>query len=823
MIKKKQNSVAVDVAALRAAREAKGWTQETLAAKAGCTKRTIGRLEQGGSALLTNLRFIAEALDVEVSSLLLKEPELQAKGTKDYKPRDSKLDQHPSYFPLMTLEDRLAPRSGRYQSHYDLEDGSYHRSDTYHSTIREMLLEKKKCLVLGSPGAGKTCLAIGVGHEFLQEGWNVYYRDLTTNTSSDGLSRVIGSLTRKNLVLLDNAHGNIYEINNILCDLTNQEGLLLVTSRDIPTDVTYSRPLGSTHDISYREIFDLDDSTIRLESESETLGHIVSRYVRDEGISAEQLADIGQMHEIIQGDYNLLRFYLETWKKKGYRDRIGDIQEQEIYTYIYNHYLRDCSSRRAILDISAITQYEIDVDSKWIAQRYSSDIEAASLLTEGLVFFDRSGAVQVGTVWLRTYHPSAAKYFVESAAASLACSSVTDAEEFTLNCLRSYIESRPENYFVALSYLYAFHRESTYEKLLRDVSLRELSKVLIENASTDYIQRYQLFILDYMATELDRDDPVSGQWIKERLFDPVMNRLRDIEPNQVEWMSILLVLRIARRFRLSIQDIDLELDFHKLAEATRDEELLFHHVAGFLNFAIAVDVGEDRLSQFCSALSYPSLGKQTCKERSNWKIVTEFISALRMAAVPNEQIRKFCHEVDFRALGVQARNDGDAWLYVICYLNELLAAEIPKDDILEFCRELDFDRIGCVEKNKGFEFKDVMCFLAYALMAGIPHSQVIALLRHVDFKALGNSANNSEERFFGKARFVLGLMAARIPSVWLQEFCGELDFSALGRQAKEENQSEENVKCFLDFIRMSNIPRKKIRLFCESAGMFFIE
>jgi len=54
----------VDVAAIKAAREAEGWSQKVLAKRIGCDSRVIERVESRGTAALKTLKDIADALGV---------------------------------------------------------------------------------------------------------------------------------------------------------------------------------------------------------------------------------------------------------------------------------------------------------------------------------------------------------------------------------------------------------------------------------------------------------------------------------------------------------------------------------------------------------------------------------------------------------------------------------------------------------------------------------------------------------------------------------------------------------------------------------------
>lgn len=66
--------------AVRQAREAKGWTQQTLAGKCGCDVRTIRNLEQGRPVALRTLRELCEALALDIADIAGEAAEIGAKS-----------------------------------------------------------------------------------------------------------------------------------------------------------------------------------------------------------------------------------------------------------------------------------------------------------------------------------------------------------------------------------------------------------------------------------------------------------------------------------------------------------------------------------------------------------------------------------------------------------------------------------------------------------------------------------------------------------------------------------------------------------------------
>jgi hypothetical protein len=81
---------------------------------------------------------------------------------------------------FMPLDERLAPKLGRYPTNEDFDSGLYYRGDDIHNEIMQVLETNNRCLVTGPPACGKTTLALAIAYEFAADGQNsAYYCDLS--------------------------------------------------------------------------------------------------------------------------------------------------------------------------------------------------------------------------------------------------------------------------------------------------------------------------------------------------------------------------------------------------------------------------------------------------------------------------------------------------------------------------------------------------------------------------------------------------------------------------------------------------------------------
>ena len=333
--------------------------------------------------------------------------------------------------PFMTLQKRLKPFYKRYPTKEDFEEGgSYCRIAELHEEVANKLREKIRCLIIGDPGCGKTTLALAVGYDFLRDNYSVYYHDASTSSDIEQLADFIKSCGEGDLIILDNAHAGFESINNLLCDVYKHDALLLVTSRNVDSTVTQSQhPDDAQEVVSYVEIFKEEDAFKELYANKKTIRHIINQYTGSV-VPDERIGNIDTLVDKCKADYNILRFYVQAWKSKGRTGCLSDVDEKEILEDVFTRYLKDKPYQLELLKIAALSQFEIDVDSKWI----NGDL--GELQKDGLVQLTGTDEVERGRYvsWLRIYHPSAAEFFLK-AAAFKHLYDIKNTDEFVLQSL----------------------------------------------------------------------------------------------------------------------------------------------------------------------------------------------------------------------------------------------------------------------------------------------------------------------------------------------------------------------------------------------------
>ena len=433
--------------------------------------------EKAISALLEEIVQEEELTDVvEDIANILKRPVQQASqeagqeqtASPPIQPEES----HTS--PFMTIKERLERQEGRYPCLEDIESGSYYRKECYHQEVADILRKNNRCLIVATPGCGKTSLAIVLGYEFLQKGISVYYHDAATDSDTDKWEEFIQSCDENTLVILDNAHTRITEINNLICRKYN--AMLLINSRKVPDSVTFTRPPTNTYDISYLDIFQREKAIVEFQISGEIIRHIIRQHVGNKKDDSKNIGSIDLIIKKSAGDYNIFHFYIQAWENKGYSEILSDIKEEDVLIYVYNHYLRDCPYQQELLKISVLTQLEIGADLTWFSKDEKFKDKGRLIQKDGLVLISKEEPFTNAHVfWLLIYHPTAAEYFLKAASLSFDCHYIHDVDEFSLTCLKDYLRAGPFNFFRLFQVLYE-HKKNWHEKLMKTPTLISFEK-----------------------------------------------------------------------------------------------------------------------------------------------------------------------------------------------------------------------------------------------------------------------------------------------------------------------------------------------------------
>ena len=712
--------------------------------------------------------------------------------------------------PFMKLEKRLEPFYRRYPTKKDFEEGgSYCRIDELHEEIANKLREKKRCLILGNPGCGKTTLALALGYDFLQDHFSVYYHDASTSSDVKQLTDFMKSRGKNDLVILDNAHAGFESINNVLYEVYKHDFLLLVTSRNVGGTVLQSQhPDDSQDGISYIEIFKEKDAFKELRANKETIRHIINQYA-DSVDSEGEIGNIDVLVEKCKADYNILRFYVQAWKSKGSTAILSDVSENEILEDIFTRYLKSKPYQLELLKIAALSQYEIDVDSKWI----KGDLN--ELQKDGLAQLARTHEVEQGRYvsWLRIYHPSVADFFLK-AAAFKHLQDIEKIDEFVLQSLKDYLSVSPFNFFSVLHTLRSYDQEITVDRLVEESSLKQLTRNIIQGESNQYIEIHFQFIIDHIwiITKLEMANKI---WITEGLFKPLLKRTSNVKYEIIPLETLTVMILITRWLHLDINNLVLRINFKSLGGRTNNNKVRMTTVKNFIKRALRAGVPKKQIVEFCRELNFKDFGIRAKNNNVGLATVRNFVQLLQSAKVAKKQIVEFCGELSFRALGRGAEKNNIGLATVINFIQSVQYAGVPRKQIVEFCEELNFKGLGKRTKNKKNSLARVTNFIQLVQRAGVPKKQTVEFCEELNLKDLGERTKNNKTGLAKVMRFIQQTQQMEVPFKQRQAFIYELDFQSLGESACVERLPMHLIRPFVVFSFKAGIAPCEIQSFCD--------
>ena len=514
--------------------------------------------------------------------------------------------------PFMPLEDRLKSAPSRYPSQKDFDSGAYYCNEPYHQEIINILKKSKRCLIIGTPGCGKTSLALAIGHDLLQEDITVHYHDATAESNPQEWTRFIESCDENSLVILDNAHANPAGINNLLSTVLEHKTKLLITSRKVDSSIITSKPRGATHGISYLDI--LKPVTKELQIDEAAVRHIINQATKTSESTGGEIGNIELLIEKCKGDYNILRFYIQAWQRNDCAVCLSDVNETEIFHSIYHHYLENKPYRQELLKISALSQLEIDVDLRWIGKKPSEELQK-----EGLILA-RKQTIEPGRYvsWLRVYHPTVAEYFLKAAAYN-SCLEARSTDEFTSQSLADYLGTSPYNVFRVFNRLYRLlHTNEELYKIIDNKDLHRIAERSIQQETAGFVIFNRVPILEYFVHRYS------------------------IGPTRIKFPHRILTAGFPIDKTTAFYK---QLGSRKLGELGREDYNDIRLVGGYIDALLEMGIPGDEISPFYEGLDFQMLGKRARKDNMNQTQVRSFLNTVKQVGVPNDRIRAFCEAV----------------------------------------------------------------------------------------------------------------------------------------------------------------------------------
>ena len=542
----------------------------------------------------------------------------------------------------------------------------------------------------------------------------------------------VESCGKNDLVILDNAHAGFDSINNLLCDVYKHDALLLLTSRNVDSTVTQRQhPDDAQEVISYAEIFKEEDAFKELCANQKTIRHIINQYAGSI-VQEEKIGNIDTLVDKCKADYNILRFYIQAWKSKGRTGCLSDVYEKEILEDVFTRYLKDKPYQLELLKIAALSQFEIDVDSKWI----KGDLD--ELQKDGLVQLAGTDEVELGKYvsWLRIYHPSAAEYIVK-AAAFKHLHKIKHAGEFALQSLKDYLSISPFNFFRVFYDLHIHNQEKNKHELIEKYCLKQLAVDVIQKQSIEYIETHFWFIVGYILV-IAKMKTSNKIWAAEKLFKPLLKRISDIKYETIPLGTLNVTLLVIRELSVDIDVLVSHVNFKNLGKQAKNTKVSLFRVVTLIRRIQQAGVHREQVIEFCEGLSFKDLGKRAKNKKTGLATVKKFIQYVLQAGVHREQVIEFCEGLSFKDLGEQAKNNTVGLATVRNFIELARQAGVHREQVIEFCEGLSFKDLGEQAKNNTVGLATVRIFIELALQTGVSRKQIVEFCEGLSFKDLAH-------------------------------------------------------------------------------------
>ncbi|MBE0536752.1 MAG: ATP-binding protein [Phycisphaerae bacterium] len=611
---------------------------------------------------------------------------------------------HKLKVPEHGLLKRLEPLPMRYPSQLDFEQGKYYRDENLHKAVAKTLKRNWRCLVVGNPGCGKTSFALAVGYEYYQQGWSVYYWDATGESPFSEAEMLLTLSDRTALVIVDNVHMLSGKINASLCSGKRGDIHVLMTSRNVDRTVTLSGHGDGEPAISYLDVMRHQDAVLELVYTSKA----ILKIIRSLEVSPRKIGDIGIVTDKCGNDLNIIRLYVRAWQRTKKVVVLSAIEVDEVLEDVYHTYLKERPNCEELLQISALSQYEIDVDSKWI----TNDISA--LLRVGLVQ-KRTEETEPGLYvsWLRVYHPSIAKYFIK-AAAYCGRQGISSVHEYVCKCVRDYVQIRPANFLKLFMCVPDYHLENILwaDKDIRHDAVREfVRKVPRWSQDPSDVQRFRMDVLESWY---------EAGYLHAMYARALFQHLRRVGRNKAKRSVWAKFFAETAFLNLGMMASQFGLGF--LCLMLRE-----------MGDTCEVDL------RIWEKVNVEELGKRARDEGEKPLIIRMFIIFAHEVGIPTNKLATFCGQLDFGTLGGKANDDGTDLQCVCELLSAAFYLRVPREQLLAFWCQ--FRLATKVSRKSEAELSSIFTFFLISRRTGVVRTELLNYLRQLSFGDLAKQSH----------------------------------------------------------------------------------
>lgn len=339
-------------------------------------------------------------------------------------------------------------------------------------SVEDLLKKHRPCLIRGAEGRGKTVLArVVANNRRIEEKGRVWLFDVreSRNEPIDQIYNQFGHAVEespeKTLIIVENTHTSFDKITPKLVEFANRhrEASFIFTSRKILSEdeqFLIENPF---------EKWEKNEWYVDLEPGLKVAHGIIKTFISAEkrGYSPSE-QDVRRItHDFEEGTINLrrLKWYLETWSKKG--GRLSSVKEKDVLRKVLTEFmLKELNPNlsRVLLEVAGIFQFDVNF--------YGRDYDNA-ILTE-LVKRGIIGCVEGD--YYRLQHSSDAAYIIEAEAIIRA---KKEPVIVTTKILKEYLQRMPVNYYELMRALFQskekrilaeiFNDQKTYDALFNMV------------------------------------------------------------------------------------------------------------------------------------------------------------------------------------------------------------------------------------------------------------------------------------------------------------------------------------------------------------------
>jgi hypothetical protein len=607
----------------------------------------------------------------------------------------------------------------RHPNLLDFQRGAYYRNAELHRQVEARLLEGRRCLIRGKPGRGKSTLAKAVGYELMRADPKhaVFYLNAKNNASVSAWMKDIYTRDLENVTfIIDDCHRAVDAVNGLVDDWFRIKcARLILVSR------TLAERLATSDETNY--LAELRSESVSIDSVPADFTLLIASVVAQHGGSWR---DAGSLEEVIprcEGDLFILDYLVKQWLLLPAGVGLAEVDPGSIGESLYNRYIPKLTPYPdAILTIAALSQFEIDVDSRFIGS--SNVIDSLK----------ESAFIETSTgdgLFLRFFHSTPAKHLVSAARGPTAV-------DFTKAELLRYIAAEPANVFEVFHQLALNDEEGLRMTVLASAetskAVGNIADAAIAISDTD-LKSLLRFLL--AAHVFERRTSMRLQ-----LLSPLIDKAR-------EWATF-----IANR---TLPTITSYLTFMQAIGAGRPEVLLaprtlrrlgersgptlnLTELLSFLRAAKAFGTPPSDLQEFVNGVELKGLGQRM--SGVGFGRLVKSGHAIRELGVTSSSWGGFWDGIDCRALGEHARDQ--SLVQIWNFLQTWRRAGLAGAHLRAFFAGLNLHRLGSRANERSFH--NVLNFIFNAKRGGITDAELGAFYDALDWVRLGSSIGDAGER-----------------------------------------------------------------------------